>query len=44
MWLIGKNKDFKAYFDCNEQKYFVFKSNKQIATGYKYSEIRSYLN
>ena len=44
MILIGKNKDFVAEFDCNEQAYLVYYKNKLFTIKYKRSEIESYLN
>ena len=44
MKLIGMKHDFFVYFVTNDQKYVVFKGQKQIATGFKYSDIKSYLD
>ncbi len=40
----GKNPNFTAEFNCQEQTYFVYYKDKLIATKYKFSDIQSYLD
>jgi hypothetical protein len=45
MILVGENKGFQIYFDCNNQVYNVFKDSKfLIGKKYKYSDVKSYLD
>lgn len=44
MKLIGMKHDFFVYFVTSDQKYIVFKGKKQIASGFSYSSIKSYLD
>lgn len=44
MEFIGKNKDFKAIWDCSKQMYSVFYKNRFMTVGYKFSNIKTYLN
>ncbi len=45
MVLIGENKGFKIYFDCNNQIYNVFKDDKFLIGGkYKYSQVKTYID
>jgi hypothetical protein len=40
----GKNPDFFAIWCCDTQCYTVYYKNKYLTTGYKLSDIKSYLN
>lgn len=42
--MIGVNTDFKAVFNTDAQRYDVFYKGKFLASGYKYSDIKSYLD
>jgi hypothetical protein len=40
----GKNPDFCAIWSCDTQCYTVYYKGKEIAKGYKLSDIKSYLD
>lgn len=43
--LIGKDKNFVAYFDCQIQQYTVYyKGNVLVSNKFRYCEIEPYLN
>lgn len=45
MKLIGENKGFKIYFDCQNQVYNVYKDGEfLIGNKYKYSDVKCYLD
>ena len=44
MLFIGKNTDFVAIWNCQEQCYTVYKNNNFIIKKYKFSDIKSYLD
>jgi hypothetical protein len=41
---IGKNPDFVVVWNCNAQRYTVYKNHRFIINAYKWSDIQSYLN
>lgn len=45
MFLVGENKGFEVYFNCEKQVYTVYKDDKfLIGNKYKFSEVKSYLD
>jgi hypothetical protein len=44
MIFIGKNTDFTAVWNCQEQSYTVYKNNRFLIKKYKFSEVETYLN
>jgi hypothetical protein len=40
----GKDPDYFAVWSCDTQCYTVYYKNREIAKGYKLSDIKSYLN
>jgi len=45
MTFTGKNTDFTAIFDCNQQCYTVYYKGKVLVTNkYRFREIKSYLD
>lgn len=45
MKLVGNNKEFRVYFNANDQTYTVFKNGKfLIGNKYKFSDVKSYLD
>ena len=43
--LIGENKGFAVYFNCQRQEYSVFKDGKFLIGGKKnFSQVKSYLD
>lgn len=44
MWLTGKDTDFTAYFNADQQTYTVYYKGKVLVKDkHKYSQIQSYL-
>jgi hypothetical protein len=39
----GKNPEFFAVWCCDTQCYTVYKNNRYLTKGYKYSDIKAYL-
>ena len=45
MKLVGKNKEYKVFFDCTNQVYLVFKDNKLLIDNkFRFREVKCYLN
>lgn len=42
MILVGVKDDFRAYFVPHEQKYYVYRGETVMATGFRYVEIESW--
>lgn len=40
----GKNPDFCAIWSCDTQCYMVYYKNVYLTKGFKFSDIKSYLN
>ena len=44
MKLIGQKDDFTVYFSASKQKYFVYKGERFLIGGFRFSDVKSYLN
>lgn len=44
MEFVGKNKDFKARWDCSKQVYTVYYKEKYLTTKFRKRDIETYLN
>jgi len=42
--VVGAKNGFEVSFDCIQQMYFVTKDGKYIANGFKFSEVKCYLD